>query len=256
MQEIPIEVVVEQPPPPPKPPEKQAEKPKEPPPPDDEKPAYDAPAPSTHDDFSRESPDKKTEAPASQAPPPPTPGAPPKAETPSQTASATPAEEPKEQNAPPPADLKPNPDGEEPASQTPTPVPSAKDAPSPPAPAPPAPTPGEALPTIETLPEYKFARANKDAPIATGNADTRYFTIVYGMIRSHLREPPTEGAHKRGAIVFGVDETGNLIGRRMMASSGSPNLDIAVMAAIAEAAPYPAPPGWVPKTMRLTYGGP
>jgi hypothetical protein len=26
------------------------------------------------------------------------------------------------------------------------------------------------------------------------------------------------------------------------------------MAAIAEAAPYPAPPGWQPRSMRLTYG--
>jgi periplasmic protein TonB len=257
VQEIPIEVVVEQPPPPkPPPPPQPQDKPKEPPPPDDEKPAYDAPAASTHDDSSRESPDKTTQAQASKAPPPPTPGAPPKADQPSQTASAAPAEQPKEQNAPPPEMLKPTPDGDEPASQTPAPDVPAKDAASPPAPAPPAPAPGEAMPTIETLPEYKFARANKDAPIATGNADTRYFTIVYGMIRSHLREPTGAEGHKRGAIVFGVDETGNLIGRKMMESSGSPTLDMAVMAAIAQASPYPAPPGWVPKTMRLTYGGP
>jgi hypothetical protein len=28
-----------------------------------------------------------------------------------------------------------------------------------------------------------------------------------------------------------------------------------VMAAIAEAAPFPAPPGWVAKYLRLSYGG-
>ena len=78
------------------------------------------------------------------------------------------------------------------------------------------------------------------------------------MIRSHFREPSRSGAlgaNKEGAIVFGVDEGGNLIGRKMVNSSGSPNLDMAIMAAIAEAAPYPAPPNWQPRTMRLTYGG-
>jgi TonB family protein len=83
----------------------------------------------------------------------------------------------------------------------------------------------------------------------------RYFTIVYGMIRAHLRQPrdanpPTRG----GAIVFALDESGNLLQRKIVSPSGSPNLDMAVMNAIAEAAPYPAPPGWQPKALRLTYG--
>ena len=140
--------------------------------------------------------------------------------------------------------------------------PSQPPAPKPPdnapvgAPVPMAPV-GAPLPVIETLPQYKFARAVRDSPIATGNADSRYFTIVYGMIRSHLREPSGSGApvpNKQGAVIFGVDESGNLIGRKMVTSSGSPNLDMAVMAAIAEAAPFPAPPNWQPRTMRLTYG--
>ena len=42
-------------------------------------------------------------------------------------------------------------------------------------------------------------------------------------------------------VDFYVDEGGNLVGRRLISTSGSPNLDIAVMTAIAEAAPYPAP---------------
>ena len=61
-------------------------------------------------------------------------------------------------------------------------------------------------------------------------------------------------ARHEGAIVFALDETGNLLQRRVVVSSGSPNLDMSVMNAIAEAAPYPAPPGWQPRAMRLTYG--
>ena len=108
------------------------------------------------------------------------------------------------------------------------------------------------------LPQYQFAHAATESPIVGGNADTRYFTIVYGMIRAHLRaavaaDVGAPGA-RDGAIVFTVDESGNLVQRRVVSSSGSPSLDMAVMAAIAEAAPYPAPPGWQPRSMRLIYG--
>ena len=104
------------------------------------------------------------------------------------------------------------------------------------------------------LPQYHFAHAATESPVVGGNADTRYFTIVYGMIRSHMHEPPAARPSRGGAIVFTVDEGGNLVQRRVVTPSGSPNLDMAVMAAIAEAAPYPAPPGWQSRSMRLTYG--
>lgn len=75
------------------------------------------------------------------------------------------------------------------------------------------------------------------------------------MIRSHFRRPPNVTSPTRGgAIVFTVDESGNLVQRKVVNSSGSPNLDMALMTAIAEAAPYPAPPDWQPRSMRLTYG--
>ena len=54
--------------------------------------------------------------------------------------------------------------------------------------------------------------------------------------------------------MFALDETGNLLQRRVVMSSGSPNLDMSIMNAIAEAAPFPAPPGWEPRALRLTYG--
>jgi TonB family protein len=142
--------------------------------------------------------------------------------------------------------------------------PAVKEAKSSPTPTPKPPDEaqvGAPVLSAETLPQYKFASAMKDSPIATGSADSRYFTIVYGMIRSHYREPtgpcatrPVQEGAREGAIVFGVDATGNLIGRKVVSSSGSPNLDTAAMTAIAEAAPFPAPPNRQPKTMRLTYG--
>ena len=256
-QEIPVEVVVE---PPPKQ-EKPQDRPKPPPMPDDERPATDAPSAATQEKANRESLDQKTEAPAAKAEPRQNPGAPEQSDTPPA------AEEQKAQASPPREEAKPAPNADEPAAVTDAPseadaTPPAQEVAPKPAP-PPAPKPpptapaGAPLPTADELPQYKFAHAATESPIAGGNADTRYFTIVYGMIRSHLRAPSGSSASapsRGGAIVFSVDESGNLVGRKLVSPSGSPSMDMAVMTAIAEAAPYPAPPNWQPRAMRLTYG--
>jgi TonB family protein len=254
VQEIPVEVVIEQPPPKPKPPE---EKPKPPPEPEHEKPAYDAPAAPTKEKVNRESPDKTTEAKATpEAPPPPIPGAPPKAE--SQAPAPEPADEPKAQTAPPAHDLNPSPEGELPADANPKAEDNPAQAAAPAAPPAPAKAPvGAPLPTIEDLPQYRFARSVEQSPIAGGSAESRYLTIVYGMIKAHLRESPglhLDLANKHGLVDFYVDEGGNVVGRKLVASSGSPNLDMAVMTAIAEAAPYPAPPHWSPIYLSYNFG--
>lgn len=253
VQEIPVEVVVEQPPPP-KP--KTAEPKQKPPPePELEKPAYDAPAPETKEKVNRESPDKTTEAPASQAPAPPTPGAPPKSEA--QAPEPAPAEPEKAANAPAAHDLSPAPEGELPASVSPKPENDSAEA-APAAKAPPAKAPaGEPLPTFDDLPQYKFARQVEHSPVATGSAESRYLTVVYGMIKAHLREGPElhlDTANKHGMVDFYVDEGGNLVGRKLVSSSGSANLDMAVMTAIAAAAPYPAPPNWRPIYLSYNFG--
>ena len=255
VEEIPVEVVVEKPPPPPpKPPE---DKPKPPPQPEDEKPAYDAPSAATAEKANRESPVKTTSAPQTSPEKAQTPGAPQDskemaaAEQPKAQAAPTPQETPPQDNADTRA--APTPAAEDAAEPPPAPVPAEKPSP-PPAPRAKAPV-GTPLPDAEVLPDYKFAHAATESPIVGGDADTRYFTIIYGMIRAHMHQPrDANQARHEGAIVFALDETGNLLERKVVVSSGSPNLDMSVMNAIAEAAPYPAPPGWQPRAMRLTYG--
>jgi TonB family protein len=258
VQEIPVEVVVEQPPPPqpkPKPPD---EKPKPPPQPDLEKPAYDAPAAPTKEKVNRESPDKTTEAKAApETPPPPNPGAPPKAESPAP--EPKPADQQNGQTAPPAHDLKPEPEGELPADMNPKEVDHPAEAAAPTAPlAPPNKAAvGTPIPTIEDLPQYKFARSVEESPVTGGNAESRYLTIIYGKIKAHLHESPDlhlDLANRHGMVDFYIDEGGNLVGRRLVTSSGSPNFDMAVMAAIAEAAPYPAPPNWSPVSLNYNFG--
>jgi TonB family protein len=258
VQEIPVEVVVEQPPPhqpKPKPPD---EKQKPPPQPDLEKPAYDAPAAPTKEKVNRESPDKTTEAKATpETPPPPNPGAPPKAESPAP--EPKPADQQKGQTAPPAHDLTPEPAGELPADMNPKEEDHPAEAAAPAAPlAPPNKTAvGTPIPTIEDLPQYKFARSVEESPVTGGNAESRYLTIIYGKIKAHLHESPDlhlDLANRHGMVDFYIDEGGNLVGRRLVTSSGSPNFDMAVMAAIAEAAPYPAPPNWSPVSLNYNFG--
>jgi TonB family protein len=256
VQEIPVEVVVEQPPPPPKPKPPQ-DQPKPPSEPEVEKPAYDAPAAPTKEKVNRDSPDKTTEAKAApEAPPPPNPGAPPKAD--SQAPAPEPADQQKAQTAPPAHELTPSPEGELPADANPKPEDNPSEAAAPSAPPAPAKAPvGTPIPTIEDLPQYKFARSVEEAPIAGGNAESRYLTIVFGMIKAHLHETPglrLELANKHGLVDFFVDEGGNLIRRKLVSSSGSPSLDMAVLTAIAEAAPYPAPPHWQPIYLSYNFG--
>jgi periplasmic protein TonB len=257
VEEIPVEVVQEVPPPPP-PPKPPEEKQKPPPEQDLEKPAYDAPAEQTKEQVNRESPDKTTEAKATpEAPPPPTPGAPPKADAPAD--APHPPDEQNAKTAPPDHDLKPEPDGELPTDPNPKHEDNPAQAAAPGAPpAPPQKAPvGAPLPTIDDLPQYKFARSVEKAPIAGGNANSRYLTIIYGMIKAHLREGPAlrlDLANKHGQVDFYVDEGGNLVGRKLTASSGSSDLDMAVMNAIAAAAPYPAPPNWSPISLNYNFG--
>jgi TonB family protein len=111
--------------------------------------------------------------------------------------------------------------------------------------------------TIEDLPQYKFARSVEQAPVAGGNAESRYLTTIYGIIKTKLRATPElhlEMATQHGVVDFYVDEGGDLVGRKLASSSGSPNLDTAVMAAIAEAAPYPAPPHGQPVSLNYNFG--
>ncbi|HZZ60734.1 MAG TPA: TonB family protein [Roseiarcus sp.] len=251
VEEIPVEVVVEPPPPPPKP----KEQPKPPPQREDERPAYDAPSAATQEKANRESRDEKTTAPAHKPELSQNAGAPQQSEQP-------PAAEERKAQSPPPPEMQRAPDAEQPAAPSSSPAeadatpPAETVEPKPaPPPAPPAKAPpGVPVPDADELPTYQFAHAATESPVIGGNADTRYFTIVYGMIRSHFRPPNIHMPPRGGAIVFTVDESGNLVQRKLIASSGSPNLDIAVMTAIAEASPYPAPPDWQPRSMRLVYG--
>jgi TonB family protein len=118
---------------------------------------------------------------------------------------------------------------------------------------------GEALLKVDDLPQYKFAREYEHSPttLTGGNPENRYFATVYGMIKAHLHETPdlhVDRANKSGVVNFYLDKSGNVVGRKLISSSGSPNLDTAVMTAIAAAAPYPTPPSWRFRNLNYNFG--
>ena len=167
-----------------------------------------------------------------------------------------PSEEQKAENARPAHDLTLAPAGELPADVTPHPQNDTAEAAAPAAPPAKAPV-GWTPPAILDLPQYKFARAVEDSSVVGGNAESRYLTVVFRLIKSHLHGSPElhlETANKPGVVNFYLDKGGTLVGRKLVSSSGSPNLDSAVMTAIAAAAPYPAPPNWQARSLHYNFG--
>jgi protein TonB len=107
------------------------------------------------------------------------------------------------------------------------------------------------------MPEYSFATASKNTPIAGGKAATTYLTTVYGMLFAKMHMPPIRPgrAHTQGEIAFDIDFAGALIRARVIKSTGIPEVDAAALAAIRAAAPYPLPPTGNGLSLRLNFNG-
>ena len=98
------------------------------------------------------------------------------------------------------------------------------------------------LAALAPIPDYKLAAPRKFSPVGGGHAKTTYLTILYGLIMPHMRIPPRvrgSGAIGRGAVVFYIDEMGNLTHQAVHQPSGAPDLDAAALAAVRRAAPFP-----------------
>ncbi|MBM3563225.1 MAG: TonB family protein [Alphaproteobacteria bacterium] len=269
-EEIPVEVINEPPPapkqeepPPPepeKPPEKQQQQQKPPPPPppaEDEKPAFDAPEAESKTKSDVSAPELKE--------------------------LKTPKNAPEKENITP-KDEKPQgmKDGEDEAGKAKAPE-ETKDAPvedksdaeiieqaAPEKKPQEKPDPnekgtvkkGEAnsiadqLAALAPIPDYKLAAPPKPSPVGGGHAKTTYLSILYGLIMPHMHIPPRvrgSGAVGRGAVVFYIDEMGNLTHQAVQQPSGAPDLDAAALAAVRRAAPFPAPPRGLPHAMLFSY---
>ena len=60
--------------------------------------------------------------------------------------------------------------------------------------------------------EYPVAAALRYAPNGSGNAEARYFTLVFGLVVPHLNCDKVAAGrrHHQGEIVFGIDYGGAL----------------------------------------------
>lgn len=258
VEEIPVELVTEIPPvekvepPPPPPPNEKTPKQKVK---DDEKPAFDAPRATNKDTIEREAPDKETQSPR-VAPPTKqtaTKPAPAKAPPAAQEAEATP------QDAPPkPADD--TPDAEPLDKAEPEPQVKPQEKPAAKAKAPPVKAPAKSvadqLAALSALPDYRVGAASKPAPVTGGTANTTYLSILFGLIMRQMHVPPAVRASHmavEGIVAFYVDEMGHLTHQAVYRASGRPDLDAAALAAVRNAAPFPAPPRGDPHAIWFHY---
>ena len=117
----------------------------------------------------------------------------------------------------------------------------------------------QALPTVEDLPQYKFAREIEHSPVTGGSAESRYLTTVYGMIRAHMHESADSSTSTSptgtASWISMLTRVANLHRPASSSpSSGSPNLDSAVMTSNSAAAPYPAPLNRSPISLNYNFG--
>ena len=95
------------------------------------------------------------------------------------------------------------------------------------------------------LPKMEFESGGKQSRAPAGGAEASYTSTLYGMIVPLVRVPmglPPSARRRPLRIEFVVDGRGRLVGLTLSRSSGVPSLDVAALAAVRQAAPYPPTP--------------
>ena len=252
-------------PPPPAPPEEKVELP--PAVPLDLPPAFDAPKSSQNDQELTKG-DMLSEQPVAAAPqetPPPDPQKPAP-----EPAKPTPAPEPppepvKAEARPAPQDAPPletpplDPEGVPALAQAPPVENVEAEATVPEKPEKPEAPDAKRFAFFAPVPKMEFESSAKPSRAPAGKAEDSYTATLYGMIVPLVRVPPglPSSARRRPLQVeFVVDGRGRLAGAAISRSSGVPSLDIAVLYAIRQAAPFPPTPHGKPLPLVLDYEPP
>jgi protein TonB len=258
VQEIPVEVVVEPPPEPAPPPTPQQPEPPQPKAPEAyEKPATDAPRAANKEKIERESAAEQTKSSrvAPQKPDQAVAPTPPKEKSPAQESAPQPA--PESAAAPPVetqpdaetiarAETKPQPIQEQDQTKAETKAPATQGEKS----------VAEQIASLTPLPDYELGAAAAPSPVSGGKAKPGYLSTLYGLIMPHMRVPATARAARvggKGVVTFYIDEGGHLVHQAVYRSSGVPELDMAALAAVRSAAPFPPPPPGLPHALQFTY---
>ena len=109
---------------------------------------------------------------------------------------------------------------------------------------------------FEPVPKMEFDAGVKSSRTPSGTAPANYNSMLYGMIVPLIRFPPgSQQIPRRGpaAVGFIVDARGRLAAITIVKASGVPSIDMAVVAAIRQAAPYPPPPNGMPLGLEMHY---
>jgi len=109
---------------------------------------------------------------------------------------------------------------------------------------------------FEPVPKMEFDVGAKASRAPPGAGPDNYLTTLYGMIVPLIRIPPGAQQIARrspAAIGFAVDGRGRLLTISVIKASGVPSIDLAVVAAIRQAAPYPPTPNGQPLGLAYHY---
>ena len=109
---------------------------------------------------------------------------------------------------------------------------------------------------FEPVPKMEFDAGVKSSRAPPGTAPANYNSTLYGMIVPLIRFPPgAQNLPRRGpaAVGFIVDARGRLAAISIVKASGVTSIDMAVVAAIRQAAPYPPPPNGQPLGLEMHY---
>jgi protein TonB len=109
---------------------------------------------------------------------------------------------------------------------------------------------------FEPVPKMEFDAGVKSSRNPGGTAAANYNSTLYGMIVPLIRFPPGAQQIPRresAAVSFIVDGRGRLVQIGIVRASGVPSIDLAVVAAIRQAAPYPPPPNGLPLGLEMHY---
>lgn len=246
-------------------PEPEAEKAELPPVvPLDVAPAFDAPK-SARNDTELTIGDNSSGPPSIAAPaePPPPDPVQPASEPAKATPAPSPAPEPLKaearpdpQEAPPAEPLPPDPDGV-PASAQATPVETAEPQKQEPEKTEQENPDPKRFAFFAPLPKMEFDAGAKSSRAPSGNAEATYTSTLYGMIIPLVRVPsnlPPPSRRRPLRVEFVVDGRGYLMASMLSRSSGVPSLDIAALAAVRQAAPFPPTPHGKPLGLVLDFG--
>lgn len=146
---------------------------------------------------------------------------------------------------PPPPPLPPELEQPEKKPEPPKERPKPKPKPKEKSDKPPAPR-TSAAPSINAPPSDRIAAPSAGASSANSRAPANWRSRLMGHLNRHKRYPASESSSGKARVAFSINRSGQVLGARLVGSSGNSAFDEEAVAMVRRASPVPPPPPEVP----------